>query len=327
MANTIDLIGIGSPVVDLVAQVSDPFVESLKGGKGGMELVDATELEDLVSRLEDEPQVAPGGSAGNTTYAAARLGSKVSFIGKLGDCEAATFYNDRFASIGADTSRFKIGDVPNARCLSLVTEDSERTMRTDLGAAMTLGPDEISEKDFADARHVHLEGYLAFNRGLMQKILECAKTAGCTTSFDMASFEVVKATEDVLRDWLTHYIDVVFANEDEAAAFLPELGTDYDAMAKELSSLCQVGAVKLGKEGSLISSSNEITFVDPVVVDQAIDTTGAGDYWAGGFLNAWLENKPLAECGRYGSVLGAEVVQVIGASLEEHSWTALNESL
>lgn len=327
MAKEIDLIGIGSPVVDLVARVNDAFVEGLEGGKGGMELVDAIQLEELVSSLEDEPEVAPGGSAGNTAYAAARLGTKVSFIGKLGDCEAATFYKDRFESIGADVSRFKIGDIPNARCLSLVTDDSERTMRTDLGAAMTLNPDEISEADFEGARHVHMEGYLAFNRELMEQVLKCAKAAGCTTSFDLASFEVVKASEDVLEPWLKDYIDVVFANEDEASAFLPDLGNDYEAMARKMAEYCQIGAVKLGKEGSLIASGSDLSFVDPVVIDKAIDTTGAGDYWAGGFLHAWLNGDSLEECGRYGSVLGSEVVQVIGASLSPERWTELNSSL
>ncbi len=327
MAEEIDLIGVGSPVVDLLARVEDAFVEDLEGGKGGMELVDDLALEDMVSSLDNEPDVAPGGSAGNTAYAAARLGTKVAFLGKLGNCEAANFYKERFSSIGADVSRFKHGEVPNARCLSLVTPDSERTMRTDLGAAMTLSPDEISAKDFEGVRHVHKEGYLAFNRDLMNKVLDSAHEAGCTTSFDMASFEVVKASEDVMGQWLKDHVDIVFANEDEASAFFPDLGKDYEAMAKSFSELCDVAAVKLGKEGSLIAKDGEVTFVDPVVVDQALDTTGAGDYWAGGFLNAWLRGKDLAECGRYGSILGAEVVQVLGASLSEDRWSELRGDL
>lgn len=327
MAEKIDLIGVGSPVVDLLAQVNDDFVTGLEGGKGGMELVDAAGLESMVAALDSSPEVAPGGSAGNTAYAAARIGSKVSFLGKLGNCESADFYRDRFASIGADVSRFKVGDVPNAKCLSLVTPDSERTMRTDLGAAMTLSPDEVSVADFEGVRHVHMEGYLAFNRDLMQKVLECAKEAGCTTSFDMASFEVVKASEDVLEGWLRDYIDIVFANEDEASAFFPDLGEDYKAMALAFGKLCDIAAVKLGKDGSLVAQGGEVSFVDPVVVDQAIDTTGAGDYWAGGFLSAWLKGKPLTECGRYGSILGAEVVQVLGASLAEDRWAELSADL
>ena len=323
----IDLIGVGSPVVDLVARVDDAFVEALEGGKGGMVLIEAIDLEELVSSLENEPEVAPGGSAGNTAYAAAKIGSRVSFVGKLGDCEAATFYKDRFRGVGADVSRFKIGEIPNARCLSLVTSDSQRTMRTDLGAAMTLTPEEISTEDFKEARHVHMEGYLAFNRGLMEKVLRCAKDAECTTSFDLASYEVVRATEDVLEGWLTDYIDIVFANEDEAAAFFPNKQDDYGAMAEAFADLCHIGAIKLGKDGSILAREDELVRVSAMEVDEALDTTGAGDFFAGGFLTAWLQDKPLDECGRYGSILGAEVVKVLGASLDEEEWKQLNDKL
>jgi len=327
MAISIDMIGVGSPVVDLLAHVSEEQVAGISGGKGGMELVDGPTLSALISSLDAIPEQAAGGSAGNTAFAAGRLGTKVGFLGKLGNCEAAEFYRNRFAEIGADLSRFKQGEVPNAKCFSMVTPDSERTMRTDLGAAMTLAPEEVSVADFEGARHVHMEGYLLFNRDLMKKVLVCAKEAGCTTSLDLASFEVVQASQEVLGDWLEEYVDVVFANEDEAKAYFPDLGDDYRAMAMEFSKICKVAAVKLGKEGSLIAQNGEIEFVDPVVVERAIDTTGAGDYWAGGFLYGWLQDLPLATCGRYGSIMGAEVVQVLGASLAEERWAILNEQM
>ncbi|MEM7600443.1 MAG: adenosine kinase [Verrucomicrobiota bacterium] len=327
MSQQIDLIGVGSPVVDVLAHVEDTFLDQVNGDKGGMELVEDHELAGLVGKLEEIPTEAAGGSAGNTAFAAAKLGTRVAFLGKLGNCEAAAYYKKRFEEIGADVTRFKIGDVANARCLSLVTPDSQRTMRTSLGAAMTLTPEEIDASDFADVRHVHLEGYLAFNRDLKQRILESAKEAGCTISMDLASFEVVKASDGVLRNWLENYIDIVFANEDEASAFFPELGQDYEAMARHFADLCSIAAVKLGKDGSLIASEGEVHRVEPIVIPQAIDTTGAGDYWAGGFLHAWLQGKSLPECGRYGSILGAEVVQILGASLHDDRWEALNGEL
>lgn len=323
MAVSVDLIGVGSPVVDLLAHVSDEHVAGIQGGKGGMELVDGASLAALIELLGAQPAQAAGGSAGNTAFAAGKLGTQVGFLGKLGNCEAADFYRNRFAEIGADLSRFKTGDVANAKCLSMVTPDSERTMRTDLGAAMTLSPEEISVADFQGVRHVHMEGYLLFNRDLMKQVLTCAKEAGCTTSLDLASFEVVRAAEEVLHGWLKEHVDIVFANEDEAAAFHPELGDDHKAMALSFSDICDVAAVKLGKEGSLIAKGGEVEFIEPVVVEKAIDTTGAGDYWAGGFLHGWLQGKPLATCGRYGSIMGAEVVQVLGASLAPERWEAL----
>ena len=323
MAIEVDLIGVGSPVVDLLAHVEEDFVAAIEGGKGGMELVDAAALEELSGKLANAPKQAAGGSAGNTAFAAGKLGTKVGFLGKLGNCEAAQFYEDRFAEIGSDLSRFKKGDVPNAKCLSLVTPDSERTMRTDLGAAMTLSPDEVSAADFAGAKHVHMEGYLLFNRDLMKKVLESAKEAGCSTSLDMASFEVVNASADILPGWLKEHVDIIFANEDEAAAYFPDLGDDHKAMAAAFSELCDVAAVKLGKDGSLIAKDGEVVFVEPIVIEKAVDTTGAGDYWAGGFLHGWLQGKDLATCGRYGSIMGAEVVQILGASLPAERWEAL----
>jgi sugar/nucleoside kinase (ribokinase family) len=327
MSHLIDLLAIGSPVVDLLARVDDEFVHALEGGKGGMELVDAAQLEAMLGKLLDGHELAPGGSAGNTAYAAGRLGTKVGFLGKLGNCDSAQFYRDRFAGIGADVSRFKVGSVPNARCLSLVTPDSQRTMRTDLGAAMTLAPEEITAADFEGVRHVHMEGYLAFNRDLKLHILEHAKQAGCSTSFDMASFEVVRASHDVLDGWLRDYIDIVFANEDEAKAFFPDLGEDYPAMAARFSEYCDIAAVKLGKDGSLVAREGEVSEVEPHLVERPVDTTGAGDYWAGGFLNAWLDGESLPESGRRGSKLGAEVVQVIGASLPDNRWQEIRREL
>lgn len=292
-----------------------------------MELVDAQQLEAMLEELQHGHELAPGGSAGNTAYAAGRLGTKVGFLGKLGNCESADFYRDRFAGIGADLSRFKVGDIPNARCLSLVTPDSQRTMRTDLGAAMTLSPEEITAADFEGVKHVHMEGYLAFNRDLKLHVLEHAKEAGCTTSFDMASFEVVHASHDVLDGWLRDYIDIVFANEDEAKAFFPDLGDDYLAMAEKFTEFCDIAAVKLGRDGSLVAREGETREVEPLIVSQPVDTTGAGDYWAGGFLNAWLKGESLEESGRRGSILGAEVVQVIGASLPEKRWEQIRLEL
>ena len=319
---TIDLIGVGSPVVDTLARVSEAFLDEVPGDKGGMELVDSDALKALADKLGDSGEDAAGGSSGNTTFAAGRLGLRTAFLGTLGNDHYGAFYLNRFVEIEADVTRFKQANQPNGRCISLVTPDSERTMRTDLGAAMTLSPEEVSEADFSGCRHAHIEGYLLFNRDLMRKVLDCAKAAGCTVSVDLASFEVVKAASDVLETWLRDGVDIVFANEDEASALFPDLGSDYEAMARKLAGLCIVGVVKLGKDGSLIAKGEELHRIGADVV-KAVDTTGAGDYWAGGFLYGYLRGKDLPTCGKYGSMLGAEVVQVIGASLPETRWEAL----
>lgn len=320
MTHTHDIIGVGAPVLDSLIKIEDAFLQQhVTGEKGGMELVEAEVITSLIAKAGLNPLDTPGGSAGNTIFAMARLGMKTAFIGKLGTDDAATTFRDAYADIGGDISRFKTADAPNARCLSLVTPDSERTMRTTLGASALLTPDEISAADFTGARHVHIEGYLLFNPDLIKQVASAASEAGCTISLDLASFEVVNAMKPVLADLLENYVDVVFANEDEAQAYFPDL-SDYNEMAAELAKLCKVAVVKLGAEGSIIASGEKQYRIDCLPVDQLVDTTGAGDLWASGFLTAWLRGKDLAECGRLGSVMGSEIVQVMGADIPEDRW-------
>ncbi|WP_309382242.1 adenosine kinase [Cerasicoccus frondis] len=327
MEKPFKLIGVGSPVVDTLANVNDAFLGAhVPGAKGGMELTDATALVKIIGELEGPLVQAPGGSAGNTAVGVANLGLPTTFLGKLGNDATAAFYRDSFKAIGGDIERFKTGDVPNGHCLSLVTPDSQRTMRTDLGAAMTLSPDEVTPEDFAGVQHAHIEGYLLFNRDLLYRVLECAKLAGCTVSLDLASFEVVGAAKDILADILRDSVDIVFANEDEAGAFT-DMGEDYMGMAAHLATLCDIAAVKLGKNGSLVQQGDHLHRIEPLIVDNAIDTTGAGDLWAAGFLYGWLTDKDLPTCGRYGSVLGAEVVQVMGGAIPADRWEVIRGQL
>lgn len=329
MGKKYQLVGVGSPVVDILARVSEDFVATIDGAKGGMELVDSGQMAALLQRLEQqgiETVHVPGGSAGNTVLAAANLGLRCSFVGKLGEDAAAGVYRDAFAAQGIDVSRFKQAALANASCLSLITPDGERTMRTNLAAAMTLAPQEITAADFADTAHVHIEGYLLFNRDLAVQVLQTAHAAGCSISLDLASFEVVNAAGDILPQLLRDYVDIVFANEDEARAFTG-LGDDFEAMLAQLAELSAVAVVKLGKDGSLIRSKGQTHRIAAQHVAYPLDTTGAGDFWAAGFLYGYLNGQDMAACGSYGSRLGAEVVQVVGASLPASRWQVVRNEL
>jgi sugar/nucleoside kinase (ribokinase family) len=316
------ILGVGSPVVDTIAIVEDDFLEKVKGEKGGMILVDGSELDSLIAALPAGSIRVPGGSAGNTLFALARMGAPAALLGKLGNCSMAEFYSEQFKLHGGETNGFKHGFTPNGHCLSLVTPDGERTMRTHLGAAMTLSPEEIQVADFEGYEFAHLEGYLLFNEALMRKVLKSAKAAGCTTSLDLASFEVVQASSGILPEILDTYIDIVFANEEEAAAFTG-IQEDYAAMARALHQHCDVAAVKIGARGSFVAQSGEVHTIAPVLAKQVIDTTAAGDLWAAGFLNGWLEGRPVTECAHLGSLLGAAVVQQQGSVLPDAVWTEL----
>jgi sugar/nucleoside kinase (ribokinase family) len=326
-SDQIDLVGVGSPIMDLVSQVPESFLSNVSGEKGGMVLVDDSEMERIVSLLESPPAQTTGGSAANATFNAARLGLRTAFVGKLGNDPVATTYKERFKMAGVDVSRFKQGTVANARCLALVTPDAQRTMRTHLGAAMTLSPSEISPEDFRGARHAHIEGYLVFNQHLCEAVLSAARTAGCTISLDLSSFEVVNAARDWMLHQFGHGIDVVFANEDEIRALFPNRGADYRELARELAGHDVIAAVKMGKEGSWIAQGEEIHRMDPIHLEDVVDTNGAGDAWAAGFLYGFVGNRPLHECGAFASVMGAETVRHLGPLIPDSAWTAVKKRL
>jgi len=318
-----ELIGVGNPIMDILAHVDDAFLrQHVAGDKGGMVLVDHADINALLGRLGSAVAMAPGGSAANATLGATLLGLKTTYLGKIGADKTAEDYRANFKAAGGDDSRFKHATLPNGRCLSMVTPDGQRTMRTHLGAAMTLNPSEISAADFAGAKHAHIEGYLLFNPSLAQKVIDTARAAGCTISLELSSFEVVNVARDWILEQLRLGVDIVFANEDEARALF---GTDasYDAYARKLAGYGGIAAVKIGKDGAWVAQGDELHRIAPVTVPQVTDTTGAGDAWAAGFLFGHLRGKSLVGSGALGSALGAECVQHLGASIPESRWPHL----
>jgi sugar/nucleoside kinase (ribokinase family) len=316
------VLGIGSPIVDLLVRVEDSFIDGIEGDKGGMMLVDASSLDAILEKSGVAPEKAPGGSAANTIFGLAQLGTPTALLGKVGADDEAAFYKSRYERMGGDVFKLKVSpSAPTGRCLSLVTPDSERTMRTDLGAAAELAPDDVSSADFAGMEHVHVEGYLLFNEPLTRRVLDLAKGAGATVSFDLASFEVVRAVSGFLPELLEKYVDIVFANEEEASAFIG--GGSPEKALDALSERCSVAAVKLGPDGALVKNGADTARISAVPAE-AIDTTGAGDLWASGFLHEYLNGSgDIAKSGALGAVLGAAVVQVMGAALPEDVWDVI----
>jgi sugar/nucleoside kinase (ribokinase family) len=315
-----DLIGVGNPIMDLLARVDDAFLaQYVPGAKGGMVLVDDDDIAALVQKVGGEVAMMPGGSAANATLAAARLGLRATYLGKIGGDITAENYFENFTAAGGDGSRFKRAALPNGRCLSLVTPDGQRTLRTHLGAAMTLAPEEVTVADFAGTRHALIEGYLLFNPTLAQKVIDTARAAGCTISIDLASFEVVNAARDWIFGQLRQGVDIVFANEDEAAALFGRKDA-YEDFARELAGFGGIACVKLGGEGAWIAQGKHLHRIAPVRAERVVDTTGAGDSWAAGFLYGHLRGATLPAAGAIGSILGAETVQHLGAAIPDAHW-------
>lgn len=320
---TYDLIGVGAPIMDLLARVEDSFLQHVPGEKGGMVMVDAEEMQRIIGRLPGPPAHATGGSAANATFNATRLGLRTTFVGKLGNDDLAAVYRRVYRDTGVNTDRFKSAPLPNARCLILTTPDAQRTMRTCLGAVMTFSPDEISVADFAGCRHAHIEGYVVFNQALADKILASARAAGCTISIDLSSFEVVNASRDWLFSQFRKGLDIVFANEDEIRALFQDQTTPYDQLAQKLAGLGVLAAVKVGKDGAWVAHEKELHRIAPVAVADVIDTNGAGDAWAAGFLYAHLSGWSLPQCGAIASLIGAETVMHMGPIIPRVDWELL----
>lgn len=321
------IIGLGSPIIDEIAFVDDVFLENVSGSKGGMELLEESALESIKSDIDQELVQITGGSAGNTIFALARLGTQTSFIGKIGNCASGNFYKESLAQYGGSTQSFKIGNIPNGKCLSLVTPDGERTMRTSLGAAMTLTEDELTPSDFEGYDHLHIEGFLILNKNVLLKALDLARYYKLTVSFDLASFEIVNQTKSELVEILKNHVDMVFANEDEAAAFTQLPSSQSEESVKILNELCETAVVKLGAKGSLIGQGNTVIHSEAIPVKEVIDTTGAGDFWAAGFLHGWANNHSVEHSARLGALMGATVIQNHGGTLSHKQWDEIMKSI
>ncbi len=316
-----ELVGVGSPLVDLVLRVEDTFLAKKVGGaKGGMQMVGAGQIAALIAAQRKEPARTAGGAASNTTLGAANLGIRTAFIGVLGTDAHGDFYLEALRSHGCESRLVRMADLPTGHVLALVTPDAERTMRTCLGAAGALAPEHVGAAAFAHARVVMLEGYVLFNPALARAVAAGARAAGCELALDLASFEVVAANRSLLEELLDGQVDLVFANEDEAKAWNP---AGPEAALEDLAQRAKVAVVKLGKHGSLIAGRDGARHRLGSEMVEAVDTTGAGDCFAAGFLAGYLRGLPLPACGRLGALAGAAVVQVTGAQLPPERWSAL----
>ena len=319
------LLGVGSPLLDVLAQVSDDFLAAhVSGAKGGMEMISPQERAALMGSLGDKVSWAPGGSAGNTVFALAKLGVDTAMLGKTGRDKEGAFYREKLLSLGGSDREFAVtGDAPTGVCVSLITPDAERTMRSDLAAAMLLDESDVKKVDFSRYGIVLVEGYMLFSP-TFDLVVERTKESGCLLAFDLASFEVVRLFRDRVEKLLAK-TDILFANADEARELLGDLPPE-----KQLAGLAgehRLAALKLGKAGAMVRRGAETVRVPARLVEHPVDTTAAGDLWAAGFLFGLLRGRSLEKCAQYGARLSGEVVKVVGSQLPEEVWTQIKQEL
>ena len=207
--------------------------------------------------------------------------------------------------------------------VALISPDSERTFATYLGAAVELSDSDLNSNQFKGYKYLHIEGYLALNHDLMLKAAELAKGNNLKISIDMASFNVVEDNLEFLKDYVKNYVDIIFANEEEAKAFT---GKEPEEALHVIAEQCEIAVVKIGSKGSMVKSKGKTYQVEPLKAN-SIDTTGAGDLYASGFLYGLSNNLPLEKCGSIGSLCASKVIEVIGSKMNNETWDEIKKSI
>lgn len=318
------VLGVGNALVDIISMLNnDSILEKFGLPRGSMTLVDA-ELSELIFRTvySEKSEMSTGGSVANTMRTLASLGGKGGYLGKIGKDDLGEVFKADFEKRGIITHLF-YDEKSTGRVMGLVSTDSERTMATYLGAAAELTPTDFSLQIFKNYEYAYMEGYLVFNQKLIKAGIEMAKTAGLKVAIDLASFNVVEANLDFLKDLIKNNVDIVFANEEEAKSFTGK--EPFEALL-EIADMCELAIVKVGKQGSYIKRGDEIVKVGTINAN-AIDTTGAGDSYAAGFFYGLTNNYDLETCGKIAALVSGKVVEVIGANLPDHQWPEINEEI
>lgn len=324
MASQYEVLGIGAPIIDYIIEVSEEFIVQIPGQKGGMVVVDYQTIETIIGSVEKEPPLFLGGSGANTIRGLANFGHRCGFVGKVGRDAAGKKFLDGLEKLEIHTTHLLMSDSPTAQVICLITPDKERTMRAFLGASQEMRAEDLTPAMFEGVKLVHLEGYNLLNMALAQRTMELAKAAGVKISFDMGSFEIVDAYREKIVELLSKYVDVVFANRMEAQ-MLTKL--DPEGACKILRDLCETVVILLGKDGCLVGQRDEQKHYPAFPVEEPIDTTGAGDMFASGFLHGYLEDNSMEECARIGALAGAAVVQVQGVEIPPQDWDILKQKL
>lgn len=318
------VVGIGSALVDILVHEADDFVAKAGAIKGGMAYVDNRVIDETLRMASKAPFFVPGGSACNTVIGVGRLGGRARFVGKSGNGSLAGLFESDLKNNNVEPHLFRSTSL-TGRVLSIITPDAQRSMLTYLGASAEAQPGDITPACFSNAAVVHVEGYLLFNRALILSALEAAKHAGAKISLDLASFNVVHESKDFLAEIVKKYVDILIANEDEARAFTGH-ADEKDAI-EAMAENCEVGVLKIGERGSLIAHDGEVVEIAPKLDMPAVDTTGAGDLWASGFLYGLVNDLSMEKSGELGSLCGYEVCQVVGAKIPDEGWQRIKSSI
>ena len=313
------VIGIGNALTDMLVNLrTDQVLEKFDLPRGSMSLVNSEQQKEISKSVSGLPYtLSLGGSADNTIRAMARLGCKVGFIGKVGRDSTGDFFESALDNLGIQPFILR-GEERSGKCVSLVSPDGERTLVTHLGAAVEMKAEDLTPEIFDGYDCLYVEGYLVQDHNLIRGAIRMAKELGLKVAIDLASFNVVEENVDFLREVISKYVDIVFANEDEARAFS---GEEEPVNALQyISTMCDLVIVKIGMRGALIKQGSEVSHVGIMAAAKRVDTTGAGDFYAAGFLAGMCEGLSLRQCGTIGAITAGKVIEIVGTTPTEEAW-------
>jgi sugar/nucleoside kinase (ribokinase family) len=318
------VLGMGNALVDIITTLkSDDVLNTFGLPKGSMTLVDHETSNFLNVETAGLPkQKASGGSAANTIHGLAHLGVKTGFIGMVGDDDLGNFFYKDMKNKQIDPILFK-SIRETGRAMAFISPDSERTFATYLGAAVELSTEDIDSNVFAGYDFLYLEGYLVQDHRLIEKALRLAKHSGLKVCIDLASYNIVDDHKEFFLQIIRDYVDILFANNLEAESLT---GEKPEKAIVTLGALTEIAVVKTGAEGSLAYQNGALTKIG-VRPSSPVDTTGAGDMYAAGFLFGLIHNQPIEICGKIGAVIAGKVIEVYGAKMDESDWEKLRREV
>jgi sugar/nucleoside kinase (ribokinase family) len=308
-----DVVGIGNALVDVIAHANDAFITRHELTKGSMTLIDTERAVYLYQALGSAIEMS-GGSAANTMTGIASLGGRAAYIGKVHDDDLGMVFGHDLRAVGVRFMPGAPGDgVPTGRCIIVVTPDAERTMNTYLGVSSLLEPSDVDEMTVADGAVLYMEGYL-FDRGdakaAFRHAASVAHAKGREVSLTLSDSFCVDRHRDDFMALVCDEVDILFGNRDELCSLYET--DDFDACVERVRKDCSLAVITTGADGCVVVGGDDVTRVPAVPVDKVLDTTGAGDLFAAGFLYGYTRRKPVHECAHIGAIAAAEVISHVG---------------
>jgi sugar/nucleoside kinase (ribokinase family) len=314
------VLGVGNALVDImIALQNDDLLNRFGLPRGSMTLVDSSLSAAIYqATLPWHTSVTTGGSAANTIHTLASLGSDCGYAGKISKDDLGFSFEKEFNDKNIRT-HLRYSNTGTGRVMAMVSPDSERTMATYLGAAAELLPQDFSPELMKPYMYIYVEGYLVQDHQLIETILKTGHDTGLTVAIDLSSYNIVEQNREFLGYLIRNYVNIVFANEEEAFAYT---GLYPEEAVRAISEQCRLAVVKTGKSGSLVRQANDHVIIGPVTT-KALDTTGAGDSYSAGFLYGLTKGLSLQKCGEIASLVASKAVETMGAKIPDASWPEL----